>query len=124
MDWTATVRAPVFPTQPLSGGFGFPLGFGVGIVVTAAAIAAGATSHPVGSLIALTVAVAGVSAITTPGAALGTAVVCWSLDSGFVLGRHGDLVFTGAAWQAAVALVLAAVAVAVLAQVVRLREKA
>lgn len=110
---------PVGAAPLLPRGFGFPLGLVVGILVTAAAIAAGATSHPAESLIALTVAVAVVSAITTAGAALGTALVCWALDSGFVLGRQGDLVFTGAALQAAAVLVLTAVAVAVLFRLVR-----
>jgi hypothetical protein len=113
------MRTPASTVPLLPRGFGFPLGFACGILVTAVTIAAGATSHPARSLIALTVVVAVVSAITTPGAALGTAVACWALDSGFVLGREGTLVFTGAARETAAVLVLAAVTVAALSRAVR-----
>jgi len=101
------------------GRFGFALGFATGVPVTILAVAAGATSHPVWALITLTVAVAAVSAVTTLGAALGTAAVCWSLHSGFVLGRRGDLVFTAGSLRAAVVLVLTAGTFVVVASAVR-----
>jgi hypothetical protein len=97
----------------LPGGLGFPLG---GVAVVVAAIAtdiAGATAHPVYALVALVLVVLGAAAGTTPAAAAGVALVAWAVDSGFVLGREGRLVFDAASGRAA--LVLAAAALAGLA---------
>lgn len=113
------VRTSRWPSPPVPGGFGFPLGFAAGILVTVVAVAAGATSHPSWSLIALAVAVAGVSAVSTASAALATTGVCWALHVGFVLGRRGDLVFNAMSRQAAVVLVLTASTVVVVAAGVR-----
>lgn len=104
---------------PVPGGFGLPLGFTAGIFVTTVAVAAGATSRPGWSVAALAVTVAGVSAVTTPAAALGTAAVCWCVHDGFVLGRRGDLVFTAASAEAAALLIATALAVVALAALVR-----
>ncbi|TVT38133.1 hypothetical protein FNH05_24510 [Amycolatopsis rhizosphaerae] len=98
-------------TTPVPGGFGFPLGFAVTMLVALAAIAAGAVERPWVVLALLAVALAAVAALTTPAAALGTAVFAWCLHDGFVLGRAGDLVFTPASGRAA--LVLAGVAIVV-----------
>jgi hypothetical protein len=103
----------------VSGGFGFALGFLVGIIVTMVAVAAGATGHPIWSVAALAVAVAGVSAVTTPLAAIGSAVVCWALHDGFVLGRHGDLVATVGSLSSAIVLMLSATITVVVAAAVR-----
>jgi hypothetical protein len=106
------------------GGFGFSLGFVAGIGVTLIAVAAGAAGHPLGAVVALMVAVAAVSAATTFFAAAGTALVCWCLADGFVIGRHGDLVFTSASLFSAVVLgsaALAAWAAAVLIRTARER---
>lgn len=110
------------PAPPVPGGFGFPLGFAAGIVATGLAVASGATGHPAWSvgLLALTVAV--VSALTSTPAALGTALVCWCLHDGFVLGRRGDLVLTSASARAAAVLLLAALAAVAIATAVRLRR--
>lgn len=92
----------------LPGGFGFPLGFGAGIGVTMVAVAAGAASHHVWSVLALAATTAAVSSVTTVPAALATAAACWCLHSGFVLGRYGQLVFTREALEAAALFVVAA----------------
>lgn len=103
----------------LPGGFGFPLGVVAGTGAATVAVAAGATVHPAVSVAFLAIAVAAVSTVTVPSAALSTAVVCWALHDGFVLGRRGDLVFTGASAQAAVVLVSVAVLTLLVAAAVR-----
>ncbi|WP_236792720.1 hypothetical protein [Amycolatopsis sp. GM8] len=116
------MRTSRWPAPPVLGGYGLPLGFVAGIVVTLVAVAAGVTAHPDWSVAVLTVTVAGVAAVTTPAAALGTVVICWCLHDGFVLGRHGNLVFTPASGLAAVILTgvaLGALAMAAFARLVR-----
>lgn len=103
----------------LPGGFGFPLGVVAGIGAAVVAVAVGATVHPVVSVVFLSVAVGVVSALTVASAALATAVVCWGLHDGFVLGRRGDLMFTAASAQAAEVLVSVAVLTLLVAAVVR-----
>lgn len=94
---------------PLDGDFGFPLGAAAGVVVTIIAVAAGATAHPWLGLSALAIVSAAVAAATSLWASLATAAVYWALHAGFVLGRHGALVFDDRSGRAAV--VLAAVTV-------------
>lgn len=106
-------------SPPLPGAFGLPLGFVAGIVGTLIAVMAGATGHPVVSLALLACMVAAVSALTTPAAAFGTAVLCWLLHDGFVLGRQGDLAATPLSARAAVVLVSAAVVTSLIAVSVR-----
>jgi hypothetical protein len=102
----------MFTIAPISGGFGFPLGFAGSAAVTAGAIGAGAAEHHLYSLEALAVVLAAVSAVTTTGAALGSAVIAWALQDGFVLGREGQLVFSAeAAGAAAVLVVIALISV-------------
>ncbi|MDT8912188.1 hypothetical protein [Amycolatopsis sp. PS_44_ISF1] len=94
----------------LPGGLGFPLG---GVAVVAATIVAdlaGATRHPGYALAALALVVLAAASMSTPAAVAGTALVAWAVDTGFVLGRAGGLVFDAASGQ--VALVLGAVAAA------------
>jgi hypothetical protein len=101
------------------GGFGFPLGAAAGVLLTLTTVAAGATGHPQWSVAALAVVVTGAAVVTTPGATAGTAVVCWCLVSGFVVGRQGDLTFSGASLLAAA--VLGATAVGAVAVVTAVR---
>jgi hypothetical protein len=76
------------------------------------AIGAGAAEHHLYSLAALAVVLAAISAVTTTGAALGSAVIAWALQDGFVLGREGQLVFSAeAASTAAVLVVIALISV-------------
>ncbi|SHG58299.1 hypothetical protein [Streptoalloteichus hindustanus] len=92
----------------LAGGYGSALGFGVGVLTTTAAVAAGAAGAPLLGLTALAVAVFAVSAVTTlPGAVL-TAAQCWGLHAGFVLGRAGAIAVDGPAARAAAVLLAAA----------------
>ncbi|GLY67832.1 hypothetical protein [Amycolatopsis taiwanensis] len=109
-----------WPPPPVSGGFGFPLGFVVAIGVTIVAVAAGATAQPVRSVVLLALAVAVISAVTTLPAALATAAVSWGLHDSFVLGRTGGLVFNAGAAGAAVVLVGTAVTVVAIAGTVRM----
>ncbi|HJQ47529.1 MAG TPA: hypothetical protein VJ870_14620 [Amycolatopsis sp.] len=104
---------------PLPGGFALPLGFTAGIAATTLAVATGATAHPAWSLTLLAVTVAGVAAFTSTAAAVGTAVLCWGLDDGFVLGRYGDLVATPRSAMVAAVLVATALVVAGAAAAVR-----
>lgn len=80
---------------PAPGGIGFFLGSALAVVMTFLVVAAGATSQPVLSVVALVAVVDLIAVISTGGAALATAVVGWCLHSGFVLGRLGELTFTG-----------------------------
>jgi len=88
------VTSRSLPWPRIELGFGAPLGFAAGIATTMAAVAAGATHSPGAGLIALAVAVAAVSAVTTCAGAVMTAATCWALYAGFVLGRAGQLVLT------------------------------
>lgn len=111
-----------WPPPPVPGAFGFPLGFVAGIAATGIAVLAGATQHPVVSVVLLAAAVAGVSAVSTPAAAIATATVSWFLYDGFVLGRHGTLAFTALSAWAALVLVSVAVVTALIAAAVRMLE--
>ena len=116
---TGTVNTPRWPSPPVPGTFGFPVGFASGIVATILMVAGGATRHPMWSVIALAAVVAGVSAVSTLAASASTAAVCWCLHDGFVLGRQGALISTAASGQAAVVLALTAVVVLAVAAMVR-----
>jgi hypothetical protein len=108
---------------PISGGFGFPLGFLAAILATAGAVAAGATVHPDREVIALACVCAALASLSTGAASVATAVVGWALHAGFVLGRHGDLALTGPAARDAVVLGAVTLVAYVLAVVIR-RERA
>jgi hypothetical protein len=120
--WNRSMRKRYRPPPPVPGAFGFPLGFVAGIAATGIAVIAGATQHPVVSVVLLAVAVAGVSAVTTPAAATATGAVSWFLHDGFVLGRHGALAFTAVSARAALVLVSVAVVTALIAAAVRMVE--
>ena len=113
------MHGPRLPAPPVPGGFGFPLGFVATIVVTFAAVATGATTHPVWSLIVLAGTTGLLACISTLGAAVATAAVAWTLQAGFVLGRHGDLALTPAAARDATVLVAAALCAFIVATAVR-----
>ena len=85
----------------MSGGFGFPFGCVTAVVAVLAADAAGATGHPWYALVTLGVVVLLTAFWSAVPAALGVAVVAWALDSGFVLGRAGELAFSPATAVAA-----------------------
>ncbi|MEV6899807.1 hypothetical protein [Amycolatopsis sp. NPDC051372] len=93
----------------ITGGFGFPLGCAAVVAAAIGADVAGATAHPLYALVPLALVVVAAAAATAPAAAAGIAVVAWAVDSGFILGREGHLVFDTASGRAA--LVLAAVLV-------------
>lgn len=116
---TGLVRRPRLPAPLVPGGFGFPLGFLAAILATTVTVAAGATTHPWVALIALAGVIAAIAGISTAGATVCTAMVGWTLYSGFVLGRHGDLAFTPRAMADAVILGAVAPLAALVAAVVR-----
>jgi hypothetical protein len=92
------------------------------VLVTVATVASGATGHPQWSVVALAAVVAATAAVTAPAAAAATTVLCWCLVSGFVVGREGDLAFSGPSLSAAAVLgatAVVAVAAATTVRVVR-----
>jgi mannose/fructose/N-acetylgalactosamine-specific phosphotransferase system component IIC len=111
-------------TPPVSGWIGYPLGFLATVVVTIGAVAVQGTAHPDWVLGGLAVTVALVSAVTVLRAALATASVAWALQAGFVLGRHGELVFTPRSLVAMVVLVSVAFGVYGVSLAVRLFRQA
>ncbi|MGW5647417.1 hypothetical protein ACWEV3_41585 [Saccharopolyspora sp. NPDC003752] len=84
-------------SQVLPGGFGYPLGFASGFVVTAACIPVGDAARPAAAAIGLAILVAVVSAVTTVPAAAATTAVCWGFYDTFAIGVRGDLTFDQAA---------------------------
>ncbi|TVT61649.1 hypothetical protein FNH05_02490 [Amycolatopsis rhizosphaerae] len=118
------MRTRCSPGVPLPGGFGFPLGVVLTTLATLVTIAAKGTGHPLWPVLALAVTVATLSAVTSPPAVAGIAVVAWALQDGFVLGREGALVFTSASAQDAVILAGATlVSVSVMAMLRALRSR-
>ncbi|WP_290059837.1 hypothetical protein, partial [Amycolatopsis solani] len=100
----------------MSGGFGFPFGCVAAVVAVVLADAAGATRFPWYALVTLGLVVLLTAYWSTGPAAIGVAAVAWALDSGFVLGRAGELVFGGASALAA-GVLAAALAVGAVARV-------
>ena len=103
----------------MPGGFGFPVGVVLGVTATAVAVALGAPSQPILSVIALVVVVDITAMTTTVGATVATTAVCWCLHAGFVLGRHGELAFTPQSRSDAVVFFLCALAGLALASTIR-----
>lgn len=87
-------------TPPLPAAFAVGIAFSSAIVVTASAVAVGATRHPAAALLALAVLTAAVSMWTTCAGAVATAWICWALESGFVVGRQAQLSFSPLSQQA------------------------
>lgn len=112
------MRNDIRRNPPVPGGFGFPLGAALGVLVTIVTVGMGATGHPVLAVLPLAVSVAALAVLTTPVATLGAAVLYWFLVAGFVVGREGQVSVDGTSMRAAALLALTAVAgVAVLAAV-------
>lgn len=102
----------------MSGGFGFPFGCGAAVVAVVLADVAGATRNPWYALVTLGLVVLLTGFWSSATAAIGVAVVAWALDSGFVLGRAGELRFDAATALAA-GVLAAAVVVGVAARTAR-----
>ena len=103
----------------LEWGFAFPLGFALGIVGTALSVSVGATGWPVVSVVVLVVVTDVVAVVSTAWPTLATAVVCWCLHSGFVLGRAGELAFSAQSWHDALVLMVNAVVASVVVATIR-----
>ncbi|HEX6339917.1 hypothetical protein [Umezawaea sp.] len=103
----------------MPGGFGFPLGAVLGVTATALAVTVGATGQPILSVLALVAVVDLIALLSSVGATLATAVVCWCLHAGFVLGRHGELAFTPQSRGDAAVLLLCALTGLALASTIR-----
>ncbi|MEV7044250.1 hypothetical protein [Amycolatopsis sp. NPDC051061] len=99
----------------MSGGFGFPFGCGAAVVAVLVAELCGATGQPWYALVTLGAVVLLTAFWSSVAAAIGVAAVAWALDSGFVLGRAGELTFSPPAALAALVL-FAALAVGLLAR--------
>ena len=80
--------------------------------VTAVVALAGGTRHPAAALAAYGLLAAVVAASTRPAAAAGVALTAWMFDNGFIVGRHADLSWHGAADARRLAILLAAAAAA------------
>jgi|HubBroStandDraft_6_1064221.scaffolds.fasta_scaffold865930_2 K+-sensing histidine kinase KdpD len=78
-------------------------GYCVMAVVTAVAVAAGATRRPGLAVVLLTAAVFVIAVRAAALPALGVAAVGWLFYAGFIVGRHGDLAWRGTASIAAIA---------------------
>jgi hypothetical protein len=78
--------------------------------ITAVAALAGGTRHPAAALAAYGLLAAVVAASTRPAAAAGVALIAWMFDNGFIVGRHADLTWHGAADARRLAILLAAAA--------------
>jgi hypothetical protein len=112
------VRNDIRRNPPVPGGFGFPLGAALGVLVTIVTVGMDATGHPVLAVLPLAVSVAALAVLTTPAATLGAAVLYWFLVAGFVDGREGQVSLDATSMRAAALLALTAVAcVAVMAAV-------
>ena len=81
-------------STPVPGGFAFFIGAALAAAMTFGRVAAGARSQPVLSVVGLVAVVDLVAVLSTAGATLAIAALCWCLHSGFVLGRLGELMFT------------------------------
>ncbi|HYA53853.1 MAG TPA: hypothetical protein VEG33_22100 [Streptosporangiaceae bacterium] len=80
--------------------------------VTAVVALAGGTRHPAAALAAYGLLAAVVAASTRPAAAAGVALIAWMFDNGFIVGRHAELSWHGAADARRLAILLAAAAAA------------
>lgn len=78
-------------------------GYCVMAVVTAVAVAAGATRRPGLAIVLLAAAVFVIAAQAPVPAALGVAAIGWLFYAGFIAGRHGDLAWSGTGSIAAIA---------------------
>ena len=90
------MRFPAASLDGMSGGFGFPFGCVAAVVAVVLADVAGATREPWYALVTLVPVVLLTVVWSSVTAAIGVAVVAWALDSGFVLGRAGELRFDAA----------------------------
>ncbi|MGK3204091.1 hypothetical protein [Amycolatopsis sp. MEPSY49] len=93
----------------MSGGFGFPFGCVAAVIAVVLAELCGATGHPWYALVTLGPVVLLTVVWSSVAAAIGVAAVAWALDSGFVLGRAGELRFDAASAVAASVLAAALV---------------
>jgi hypothetical protein len=107
------------PQPPVPAGFGFPFGVALAVVAAFGAVGVGAVGHPILSLVAVVAVVDVIAVLSTAGAALATAVVCWCVHAGFVLGRRGELAFTAQSRHDALVLVLCGLAGIVFASTLR-----
>ncbi len=106
-------------TAPMPDGIAVGVGFAGAISATAVAVALGSTHDAWWALIPLGLVTALVSATTGWIGAVATAWICWSLDSGFVLGREAQLNFSSTAQLSALVLVLVALLGGVAGRTVR-----
>ena len=96
--------------------------FTAGILATAVAVAVGTTHHPLLALVPLGTVVALVAAFTTWTGGIAGAWICWSLHSGFVVGRQAQLDFSSTAQLSAAALLAVALAAGAAGRLVRARR--
>jgi hypothetical protein len=106
-------------TVPMPNGIAVGVGFAGAIVATTLAVATGSTHGVWWALVPLGLVTAGVSVSTGWVGGIATAWICWSLDSGFVLGREAQLSFSSTAQLTALVLIAVAVLAGACGRVVR-----
>ena len=83
------------PPRPWRNAEGALAGYCVVAAATTAAVAAGGTRHPVVALVVVALVVLAVARRMTLPTGLASGVMAWLFYDGFVIGRHGDLAWTG-----------------------------
>ncbi len=81
-----------------------------GGAVTVAAVVAGATRHPAAALVAYALLAGMICLGSRPLLVPAIAIIIWLFDDGFIVGRHADLTWHGAADLRRLAILLAAAA--------------
>ncbi|HEY7432970.1 MAG TPA: hypothetical protein VH641_19785 [Streptosporangiaceae bacterium] len=105
---SASARRAANPRWPLSSAL--LAAYTGGAAVTLAAIAAGATRHPAAALVAYGVLTGVLCLGSRPLLMPAIAIISWLFDDGFIVGRHADLAWHGAADVRRLAILLAAAA--------------
>ncbi len=109
--WDITRQPPpATRALPMPNGIAVGVGFAGAIIATVVAVALGSTHDAWWALIPLGLVTAVVASTTGWIGGIATAWICWSLDSGFVVGREAQLNFSSTAQLSALALILVALA--------------
>jgi hypothetical protein len=115
----ATGRTTTHRTAPMPNGIAVGVGFVGAIVATTLAVASGSTHDGWLALIPLGLVTAAVSTTTGWIGGIATAWICWSLDSGFVLGREAQLNFSSTAQLSLLVLIVVALLAGAAGRIIR-----
>jgi hypothetical protein len=115
----ATGRTTTQRTVPMPNGIAVGVGFVGAIAATILAVVIGSTHDGWWALIPLGLVTATVAATTGWIGGIATAWICWSLDSGFVLGREAQLNFSSTAQLSLLVLIVVALVAGATGRMVR-----